>query len=265
MSLQLRINLLVIIFVFCCLVTCSSLAHQSDNEQFVNSVAKLKPSVVGVGVYSPLATVSQQLHGTGFVVGDGSYIITNDHVISIDLDKNIKSTPVVFVPKGRQVRTISIEAIYRDATNDIALLKIADKLTPVNLTQAATEIADGTAIGITGFPIGAVLGLFPATHSGFVAAITPNIIPAQNSNQLSEQFLNRINDPLLVYQLDIVAYPGNSGSPVYVANTGDVFAVVNKVFVQDTRESAISAPSGITYAIPIKYVYALAAKNGVSL
>jgi S1-C subfamily serine protease len=69
----------------------------------------------------------------------------------------------------------------------------------------------------------------------------------------------------MVYQLDIVAYPGNSGSPVYLSNSGDVFAVINKVFVNGTREAALSMPSGITYAIPIKHVYQLAEKHGISL
>jgi len=33
--------------------------------------------------------------------------------------------------------------------------------------------------------------------------------------------------------------------------------VVNSVYVRGTREAAISAPSGISYAIPVKYVHRL--------
>ena len=59
--------------------------------------------------------------------------------------------------------------------------------------------------------------------------------------------------------------PGNSGSPVYKAATGEVLGVINKVFVKKTKESAITSPSGITYAIPVKHVYALAEKHGITL
>lgn len=53
-----------------------------------------------------------------------------------------------------------------------------------------------------------------------------------------------------VFQLDGTAYPGNSGSPVYDAATGEVIGIVNSVPVKATRESALTQPSGITYAIP---------------
>jgi S1-C subfamily serine protease len=53
-----------------------------------------------------------------------------------------------------------------------------------------------------------------------------------------------------VFQLDGTAYPGNSGSPVYHAETGAVIGIVNSVFVKGTKESALTQPSGITYAIP---------------
>ncbi len=51
-----------------------------------------------------------------------------------------------------------------------------------------------------------------------------------------------------------MAYPGNSGSPVWHPDTGEVLGVVNSVYVRGTREAAIAAPSGISYAIPVKYV-----------
>ena len=69
----------------------------------------------------------------------------------------------------------------------------------------------------------------------------------------------------MIYQLDLTAYPGNSGSPVYLSETGEVFAIINKGFVKETKEAAIESPSGITYAIPISELYSLAAEYDVSL
>ena len=58
----------------------------------------------------------------------------------------------------------------------------------------------------------------------------------------------------VIFQLDGTAYPGNSGSPLYDPATAQVYGIVNSVFVQGTREQAISRPSGITYAIPSVHI-----------
>jgi S1-C subfamily serine protease len=60
-----------------------------------------------------------------------------------------------------------------------------------------------------------------------------------------------------VFQLDATAYPGNSGSPLYMADTGEVVGIVNMVFVKRTKEAALTDPSGITYAIPSRYLIEL--------
>jgi S1-C subfamily serine protease len=60
-----------------------------------------------------------------------------------------------------------------------------------------------------------------------------------------------------IYQLDAVAYPGNSGGPVLDIETGNVVGVINMVLVRATKESALSQPTGITYAIPANFIDAL--------
>ena len=77
--------------------------------------------------------------------------------------------------------------------------------------------------------------------------------------------MKRLKEPYFVYQLDATAFPGNSGSPVYELNNGRVVAIINKVFVQQTKEAAITNPSGITYAIPVRYLKMLAKSKGISL
>jgi len=65
--------------------------------------------------------------------------------------------------------------------------------------------------------------------------------------------------PFRVYQLDATAYPGNSGSPLYDPETGEVLGVMNMVFVKSTKENVLSDPSGISYAIPVEYLQRLLA------
>jgi hypothetical protein len=48
---------------------------------------------------------------------------------------------------------------------------------------------------------------------------------------------------------------------VYDPATGKVLGVINAVFVKGLKETAITAPSGITYAIPANYVRALLQKK----
>ena len=62
------------------------------------------------------------------------------------------------------------------------------------------------------------------------------------------------NGTFEIFQLDATAYPGNSGGPLFDPNTGEVLGVMNMVLIKGTRESALSQPSGIAYAIPARFV-----------
>jgi serine protease Do len=41
---------------------------------------------------------------------------------------------------------------------------------------------------------------------------------------------------------------------VFDAETGQVIGVINMVLIKGTRESSLSTPSGISYAIPVRFV-----------
>jgi len=96
-----------------------------------------------------------------------------------------------------------------------------------------------------------VLGLFPVTHRTMISAVTPIVIPAARADQLDARSLRRLQaGAYRVFQLDGTAYPGNSGSPVYHPDSGEVIGILNSVFVKSTKEAALTQPSGISYAIP---------------
>jgi S1-C subfamily serine protease len=58
-------------------------------------------------------------------------------------------------------------------------------------------------------------------------------------------------------QLDATAYPGNSGGPVFDVESGQVVGVLSSGLVKAGRESALSSPTGITYAVPVAPLRAL--------
>ena len=45
------------------------------------TIRQVKPSIVGVGSFAPLRRPPNLLAGTGFIVGDGSHVLTSDHVV----------------------------------------------------------------------------------------------------------------------------------------------------------------------------------------
>ena len=93
-----------------------------------------------------------------------------------------------------------------------------------------------------------------------VASVTPIALPTANARQLDEKAIRSLRSgTFTVYQLDATAYPGNSGSPLYDPESGRVVGIVNMVFVKGTRASAINHPTGITFAIPARFLRELLA------
>jgi S1-C subfamily serine protease len=72
--------------------------------EFVNIVAKIKPSVVGVGIHTPTSRPQNILRGTGFVIGDGHYVVTNAHVLPQELDENLLQKMAVFIGSGKEAK-----------------------------------------------------------------------------------------------------------------------------------------------------------------
>ena len=238
-----------------------ALACAVSAHDMVNLVTKVKPSVVGIGVHTPFGQPKNKLHGSGFVIGNGQYVATNHHVVPEVLDSEHMQEMVVFVGSGKTAKARKASVVASSSYYDLAILKIeGERLTPMVLSGNDYQ-PEGSSVAFTGFPIGAILGLYPVTHRAMIASVTPVIIPVTDTRQMSIKMLKRLRDPYMVYQLDGTAYPGNSGSAMYDATTGDVIGVINKVFVQSTKEAVISNPSGITYAIPVKHLKELMEKN----
>ena len=243
---------------FLLLTFCSSglTAEQTKTTDFTSIVKIVSEGTVAIAIDAPIKHSSPRVLGTGFVVADGLFAVTNYHVVSEDLDPTIVENFVVLSGEGSVVKKIKAEVLKIDLKHDLALLKLDSQLKPLELGNEEL-VLPGSEIALTGFPIGAILGLYPATHRGYISATTPDAIPAMNSNQLTLAMMNRLKSVSLIYQLDATAYPGNSGSPMYDPKSGEVVGVINKVLVKDTKESALSSPTGISYAIPVKYVHKL--------
>lgn len=245
-----------------CLGAFSAQAHDSALPEVIKEI---RGSVVGVGTYQYTRRPQSQFMGTGFVVADGKHILTNAHVVPKRVDKANKEFLAIFTGRGTRAKAHRVKEIQRDEEHDVSVLKLierGDKLKPMKLDKKDDDVFEGDGIAFTGFPIGMVLGLYPVTHRGMISAITPVIEPVYHSRQLNPKLIKRLRDQYGVYQLDATAYPGNSGSPLYRPDTGEVVGIINAVFVKETKEMVIEKPSGITYAIPIKFAKDLLRATG---
>jgi S1-C subfamily serine protease len=232
----------------------------ADSTSLPDTIEKIKPAIVAVGTHQKTRRPPAVFLGTGFVIGNGLHIVTNAHVVPAKVDSEKRESIAVFVGRGELADIREATKLAEDLDHDLALLRITGPPLPALKLGDSSRVREGESYAFTGFPIGMVLGLHPVTHRGPISAITPIAIP-----QLSAQktVIKRLIAPYNVFQLDATAYPGNSGSPLYDPASGQVIAILNKVFIQESKESLLQKPSGISYAIPINYLRGLLKKAAV--
>lgn len=236
-------------------VIATAVALAANANPLAETIEKVRPAVVGIGIYSPTQSPRVDFRGTGFVVADGKAILTNSHVVTASLDREKRQRHVILTGTPGKPELRNAELVGRLRDKDLALLRIDGKPLPALQLGDPKQLRVGNDVAYTGFPIGMIIGFYPVTHKAIISARTPLSLPAPQSDKLDAAQISRLrrSESPLVFQLDGTAYPGNSGSPVYDINTGAVYAVLNKVFVQKGREAAIEHPSGISYAIPIDF------------
>lgn len=223
------------------------------------TVARVKPSVVIVGTFRATDSPRFQLRGTGFLVGDGQRLVTNAHVLPDGPTGSGEPALVVQVRTGTgewQMRSVSL--LGRDDARDLALLRMTGEPGPALKLGDSSRVREGDSLAFTGFPIGGVLGYAPVTHRAMVSSITVAALPSPSAQRLREQAIRSLRQGNFeIFQLDATAYPGNSGGPLFDPETGEVMGVMNMVLIKGTRESALTQPSGISYAIPVRHVHEL--------
>jgi S1-C subfamily serine protease len=229
-------------------------AADSGIDALPDTILKVKPGIVGIGTFQETRRPPGVLRGTGFVVADGHHVVTNAHVLPEKLDKKHNEFIAVFTGQGKEGRILSAETIGTENDHDLCLLRFGGKALPPLVLGDDSLVREGELYAFTGYPLGAILGLYAATHRGIVSAVTPIVIPVTAMKQLDGELIGRLKNPYLIFQLDATAYPGNSGSPLYDVKSGRVIGIINKVFVQGAKEHAITNPSGMTYAIPVRYL-----------
>lgn len=237
----------------------------SLQADLINAITKVKPSVLLVGLYKTTSSPRFALRGTGFVVASGNsggsnLLITNAHVLPQPERDDVDAALVIQLRVGEkewQVRPAAVLEV--DKLHDLALLRFDGPAAPALRVGDSGTVREGQAIAFMGFPIGDALGFSPVTHRGTVSSIAAAALPTATAQRLNELTIRSLRggSSFDIFQLDATAYPGNSGGPVFDVDSGRVVGIVNMVLIKAGRESALSNPTGISYAIPVRHLHEL--------
>ena len=166
---------------------------------------------------------SSAVSGTGFIISDDGYILTNFHVIELAAQSG-KEVNVILHDGTRYTAAI----IGYEKYNDIAVLKIdAENLNPVQLGNS-DDIAVGDLVYAVGNPLGE---LDFSMSTGHVSALDRLITSDESGIAIN------------MFQIDAAVNSGNSGGPVYNA-AGEVIGIV-------TAKYSSTGVEGLGFAIPI--------------
>lgn len=189
--------------------------------------ATVLPSVVSIEVSS----ASGGSTGSGLVLRQDGYILTNHHVVAGA--SGAGSSIVVLLADGSQLPGTIVGST---ADYDLAVVKVeAEGLTPLVLGDS-----DAVQVGDPVVAIGAPLGLAGTVTTGIVSALNRPVAAGDGTEETA--FINAI-------QTDAAINPGNSGGPLVNA-AGEVVGI-NSAIAQPPGASATSGGSiGLGFAIP---------------
>ena len=188
-------------------------------KKTADSVVEIATEGVKTGVFAQQYVVKGA--GSGVIISEDGYIITNHHVIEG------ANSVTVTLRDGNTSYTAAV--IGSDSDNDIALLKVdATGLTPATFGDSS-KLAVGDYVVAIGNPLGELGG---TVTDGIISALARDVtIEDQNMTLL---------------QTNAQISPGNSGGGLFNAN-GELIGIVN------AKDSATEV-EGIAFAIPINNV-----------
>ena len=211
-----RINFLILIGILTYLF-----ANMSNEDAYVEAILKASPSVINIsskknnGTRSYNGASKNEVIGSGIIISNDGYIITNLHVI--------EGTKIVEVEMDNgQIYPASL--IGFDRRSDLAVIKInpMDALQPIQVSNSAS-----VRVGDQVIAIGNAFGLGKTFTSGIISA---------TGRDYGNPYLELI-------QTDAAINPGNSGGAL-INHKGNLIGMNTKIF------SKTGSYAGIGFALP---------------
>ncbi|HEX7356710.1 MAG TPA: Do family serine endopeptidase [Ignavibacteriaceae bacterium] len=216
----------------------------SFSKAFIEVADKVTPAIVQINVvaerenphqdffffpFDDKLPKEQQGSGSGIIISDDGYILTNNHVVE-------KATKVTVGLSDK--RTFSAKVVGTDPLTDLAVIKIDAE----NLTTAYLGDSDNLKVGQWVMAIGNPLSLSSTVTAGIVSAIGRGSLGLIRDSYGVENFI----------QTDAVINPGNSGGAM-VDLSGAVVGINSAIATQGTGTYI-----GYGFAIPINLAKSVA-------
>ncbi|MEA4934746.1 MAG: trypsin-like peptidase domain-containing protein [Lawsonibacter sp.] len=184
-------------------------------------------------------TTTSAASGSGFVLTQDGYIVTNYHVIEDAANDSSVSIEVSFANGDKYTAKL----VGGEQDNDVAVLKIETTgLTPITLGDS-----DKLVVGENVYAIGNPLGeLTYSLSDGIISALDRLITTSSTNPTTGQSEATTLN----VLQTNCAINPGNSGGPLF-DSYGNVVGIVSAKYTQST--SGVSA-EGLGFALPINDV-----------
>ncbi|MBW1781565.1 MAG: trypsin-like peptidase domain-containing protein [Deltaproteobacteria bacterium] len=197
----------------------------ADEKINIDVFEKVHPAVVNIatttlGMNFWMEIIPRQGQGSGFVIDNRGYIMTNNHVVA-----NAQKI-IVTVANGKKIQAT---LVGRDPASDLAVIRVSP-----GEVNAVARLGDSNSVrpGQKAIAIGNPFGLSHTLTTGIVSALNRSI-RTQDGNQIDD-----------LIQTDAAINPGNSGGPLLNSN-GDVIGINTAIF------SLSGGYQGIGFAIPI--------------
>ncbi|HUQ27346.1 MAG TPA: DegQ family serine endoprotease [Usitatibacter sp.] len=171
----------------------------------------------GRGMPQPRPEQPMRGLGSGFIVSDDGYILTNAHVVESADNVTVRLT---------DRREFKAKVVGKDKQTDIAVLKIDAKSLPTVKLGRSVEANVGEWVAAIGSPF------------GFENSVSAGIVSAKGRSLPDSSYVNFI-------QTDVAVNPGNSGGPLFNL-AGEVIGINSQIY------SRSGGFQGISFAIPIE-------------
>ncbi len=199
----------------------------------INVAQKVLPSIVGItvnyNVNSVFGNSTAKATGSGIIISEDGYIVTNNHVISSESNASyyaITEATGITVNLYNDSTEYTATIVGTDSYTDLAVIKIdATGLTPATLGNS-----DNVQVGEFAMAVGNPLGMQSSVTSGIVSAVNREVTTEDGTTYTA-------------IQTDAAINSGNSGGALVNAN-GEVIGI-------NTLKLSGDGIEGMGFAIPI--------------
>ena len=202
--------------------------QKQENSQKPTLQGPMTPDAVYARNVQAVVTVhclhekSQESFGSGFIISEDGYVVTNYHVI-----QDAKQVNVV----TNEEKSMKALVVGYDATNDVALLKVNATNMPYVTMGSSDALVVGDQVAAIGNPLGE---LSNSLTVGYISA--------------KDRVVNTDGSVMNMLQTDAAINAGNSGGPLFNMK-GEVVGIITAKFSGSSNSGA--SIEGLGFAIPV--------------